>query len=133
MKISIKQYAQTLFELTDGKSEQEISDVVKSFSGQLKKDGQMKNAGKIMEKFSQLYNQAHGIVEAMVITKEALRKDAEGRIENLIKEKYSAKEVIIENKIDEKIRGGIIIRIGNDVMDGSVETQLKKLKNILSK
>jgi len=56
MKISPTQYAKTLLELTENKSEQESLAVVIKFVQQLKKDGQMKNAGAIMEKFKQLYN-----------------------------------------------------------------------------
>ena len=70
MKVSIKQYAQALFDLTNGKSEQDISIIVKNFADQLKKDGQLKNAGAIMEKFGRLYNETHGIVEAAVSSRE---------------------------------------------------------------
>jgi len=133
MKTTIKQYAQTLFELTDGKSEQEISAMVKKFAEQLKKDGQIKNAKRIMEKFAEIYNEKNGIVVAEITTKEKIGKDAIGNVEKFIKERYSAKEVVIENNIDEKIQGGIIIRVGDEILDASVSAQLRKLQNILSK
>ena len=50
MKVSIKQYSQALIELTDGKPESEVLDMVKRFAEQLKADGQLKNYGKITEK-----------------------------------------------------------------------------------
>lgn len=133
MKVSPKQYAQTLFDLTDGKTEQEVSDIVKKFAEILKRDGQMKNSKQIMEKFSELYDAAHGIVQAQVVSKEKMSPDTKKKVENFIKEKYSAKEVIIENIVEEKIQGGIIIRVRDEVLDASVSMQLKKLKNILSK
>lgn len=133
MKVTAIQYAKTLLELTDGKSEQEVPSIVKSFAEQLKKDGQLKNAKAIMEKFEQLYNANHGIVKAQIIAKSKIQENELKKIESFIKEKYSAKEVEIESVIDEKIKGGIIIKVGDEVIDGSVESQLKKLKNILSK
>jgi F-type H+-transporting ATPase subunit delta len=131
MKVSPKQYAQTLFDLTDGKAQQEVSDTVKKFAEILKRDGQMKNAKQIMEKFSEIYDAAHGIVNAQVITKEKISLDTKKKVENFIKEKYSAREIVVENVVDEKIKGGIIIKVGDEVLDGSIERQLKSLKNIL--
>ncbi|MDD5397369.1 MAG: ATP synthase F1 subunit delta [Candidatus Moranbacteria bacterium] len=133
MKVSATQYAKTLFELTENKSQEDVLAIVKKFSEQLKKDGQLKNAGKIMEKFGEIYNAKNGIVEARVTS---ARKLEEVQLENIaafIKEKYSAKAVEIENIVDEKIKGGIVIKVGDEVLDASVENQLKKLKNILSK
>ncbi|HCO99465.1 MAG TPA: ATP synthase F1 subunit delta [Candidatus Moranbacteria bacterium] len=131
MKVSIKQYSQTLFEMTDGKSEQELLVIVKKFAEQLKADGQLKNAGKIMEKFGELYNAANGIVVAEVTTRYKIQDTRYKQIEEFIKEKYSAKVVEIENVINEKIQGGIIIKINDDIIDGSVKKQLTNLKNKL--
>lgn len=133
MKITPQQYAKTLLELTDGKSEQEVLNVVKKFAEVLRKDGQIKNAGKIMEKFSEMYNEKNGIVEAEVTSSRKLSSDQVHQVEKFIKEKYSAKEVVIKNIVDENIKGGIIIKVGDEVMDGSVDSQLKRLKRELVK
>ena len=133
MKISIKQYSQTLFDLTSGKSEQEVLAVVAKFAQLLKDGGQLKNASAIMEKFSQLYSAANGIIDALVTSSRKLSAEQTNQIEKFIKEKYSAKEVVIENIVDEKIQGGIIMKIGDEVLDSSVRSQLKRLQNILSK
>lgn len=130
MKASIKQYAQTLLDLTDKKSEQEILHIVGKFAEKLKAGGQIRNAGKIIEKFTELYNTKHRIAEVTVVTREKI-KDME-KVEKFVKEKYEAKEVIIRNIIDENIKGGIVIRVGDEVLDGSVANQLKRLKKILS-
>jgi F-type H+-transporting ATPase subunit delta len=133
MKISTSQYAKTLLELTENKSEQESLAVVIKFVQQLQKDGQLKNAPKIMEKFGQLYNETHGIVEAKVSSRENLSQDILGKIKAFVKDKYSAKEVVLETAVDGNIKGGIIIKVGDEIVDGSVSAQLKKLKNLLSK
>lgn len=133
MKISITQYAKTLFELTQGKSEQEVLDVTKKFAEVLKNDGQLKNAAKIIEKFTELCNKVNGIVEAEVVTAGEIEKETKEKVEKFVKEKYQAKEVVIKNVVNKDIRGGIVVRVGDEVMDASVENNLRKLKNILSK
>ncbi|KKQ06863.1 MAG: ATP synthase subunit delta [Candidatus Moranbacteria bacterium GW2011_GWE2_36_40] len=132
MKISTTQYAKTLLELTENKSQEDVLVIVKKFAEQLKADGQLKNAGKIMEKFGELYNTANGIIVAEVVTKEKIEHEMKEKIKKFVKEKYSAKIVEIENSIDEKIQGGIIIKVNDDVIDGSVKKQLTNLKKVLS-
>ncbi len=50
-----------------------------------------------------------------------------------IKGKYSAKEVAIRNILDENIGGGMIIRVGDEVLDGGIARQLEELRNNLAK
>lgn len=132
MKISVNQYAKTLLELTDGKTEQEASDIVKKFADILKKDGQIKNAPRIIEKFSEVFNAKHRIVEVIMTTRQKPENQSIKEVEEFVKKKYDAKEVSIKNIIDEKIKGGIIIKVGNEVIDASVGGQLGKLKKVLS-
>lgn len=131
MKITTKQYAQTLLDLTENKSEQEVSAIVQKFAAVLKNDGQLKNAGKIMEKFSQLYNAKHEIVEAEVVSKSEMGENELRKIEEFIVKKYGGNKVEIRNIVDEKIKGGIVIKVGDEVIDGSVAGKLKKLEKEL--
>ena len=133
MKVSTKQYAQTLYELTDGKSEQEVLIIVKKFADQLKKDGQLKNATSIMEKFSDIYNKQHGIIEAEIVSRSEIGDSELKKIEDFIVKKYDGNKVEIKNTVDEKIKGGIVIKVGDDVIDGSVEGKLKRLEKELNK
>jgi F-type H+-transporting ATPase subunit delta len=132
MKITSQQYAQTLLELTENKSQEEISAIVKKFAEQLRKDGQLKNADKIMDKFAKLFNAKNGIVEAIVTTAHEMNSGQIEQVESFLKEKYSAKTVEIENVVDEKIKGGIIVRVGDEVLDGSISNQLKRLQKVLA-
>lgn len=132
MKATVSQYAKALLELTGGKTDQEVSGIVAAFTAQLNRDGQLKNASKIMEKFSELFDAHHGIVTAEVVSVHEIGKEESEEVKKYIAEKYSAKEVVIKSRIDTSIKGGIVIRVGDEVLDGSVATQLKKLKRSLS-
>ncbi len=133
MKISTLQYASTLFDLTENKSQEEVLDVVSKFAEQLKKDGQLKNADKIMEKFSDLYNSKHGIVVTQVCVRRDVSQDVLKEIEDFVQRKYGAKKVELKIVTDENIKGGIVIRVGDEVMDASVGGQLEKLRRELVK
>ncbi|MFA4818059.1 MAG: F0F1 ATP synthase subunit delta [Parcubacteria group bacterium] len=49
-----------------------------------------------------------------------------------VSNKYKAKEVAIKNKIDENIKGGIIIKIGDEIIDGSLSARLNSLRKTLA-
>ena len=131
MKISTIQYSKSLYELTAGKSRQEIDNIIVSFAKMLMKNNQLKMAGKIIEKFNGIYNQKNGIVEADITSREKLSSELAGKLEKFVKEKYQAKEVVIKNKIDESIKGGIIIKVGDEIVDASLKNHLNNLSKLL--
>lgn len=128
MKITATQYAKSLYELTVGKSEQEVDGVVGNIIKVLQKNRQMKLVKKIIERFSEISNKEKGIVEAEVISCEKLSDKLRKEVSSYVSIKYSAKEVVIKNKIDLNIKGGIVIKVGDEVMDASVARQLQELR-----
>lgn len=131
MKLSAKQYAKTLYEITEGKSQAEIDEIAGNFVKLLVKNNQTKMAGKIIERFNEISNAKEGIVEASVTSREKLSDDLMDKLNNFVKEKYQAKKVVFDNEIDEKILGGIILRVKDEVLDGSVRNHLKNMETIL--
>ena len=87
---------------------------------------------KISKKFEEIWNKENGVVMAEITSREKLDEKSLKKIENFIKEKYVAKKVLIKNITDEKIKGGIVIEVGDEVLDGSIEGQLTRLKNNLT-
>ena len=128
MKITPTQYAKTLNELTRGKSHGAIKDVVAEFIKLIASKNQSRIIPQIIEKFKEIWNKENGVVEAEIITQETMRQETRDKVKKYVKEKYNAKEVLINNIVNESVRGGIIIRVGDEVLDGSVERQLKDLK-----
>jgi F-type H+-transporting ATPase subunit delta len=133
MKVSNAQYAQALYEATKGKSHDEINSVIADFLKVLVKNNKLKNVNQIVKKFEDVWNREEGIVEAKITSREKLSSQLVDQLNSFIKDKYRAKEILINNVIDEKIKGGIIIQVGDEVLDGSVAGQLKNLKSILTK
>jgi len=133
MRVTPKQYAQTLYDLTDGKSEGETKKSVGCFVEFLIRSRKLKLAGKISDQFSQIYDKQHGIVRVEVTSAKKLGEETTKEIRGFVKKKYKAEEVEFVIRVDEKIKGGIILKVGDEVMDGSVAGRLSELKKILVK
>jgi F-type H+-transporting ATPase subunit delta len=133
MKITAQQYARSLYEATKGKSQNEINGVVANFVKVLNKNNQLKSGKNIIKKFGEIHNQENGIVEAEVTSREELSDDVRNNVSKYVSNRYRAKEVVLIEKSDPKIKGGIVIRVGDEVMDGSVDSKLKELKKKLEK
>ncbi len=131
MKITINQYAKALYDATNEKPQEEIEGMISNFLKVLKKNNQMKLARKVMEKFSDIHDAKNGIVQVEVTSVSKLDEKVLSKVENFVANKYGAKKVILKNKIDEKIKGGIILRVGDEMMDSSVSRKLEELGRIL--
>ncbi|EKE19694.1 MAG: hypothetical protein ACD_8C00124G0043 [uncultured bacterium] len=133
MKISNTDYAKTLHEMTKGKSQSEIDGVVLEFAKFLIKKKQANNVSKISEKFSKIWNDENRSVDCVVLSAQKLEGAVVEKIKNYVKLKYEAETVNIENQIEKKIKGGIVIKVGDEMIDMSIEGMLSQLKKQLSK
>lgn len=131
MKTTSFQYAKALFEATEHSSEREAQDIIVRFADRLQRDGQTKQLHRIIDIFTKLWNASQGIVEASVISHTPLDEHDIRSIEQSIGDRYHANKVIITNRVDDTIGGGVVIRIGDEVFDGSVATQLSRLRKHL--
>ncbi|MFA7319667.1 MAG: ATP synthase F1 subunit delta [Parcubacteria group bacterium] len=132
MKITATQYAKSLYEVTREKKQSEIDGFVANFLKVLKKNNQMKLAGKIMEKFSAIYDAKNGIVEATVTSVKLLDEKTLQEVEKFVAKKYDAKKVILKNIVRKDIKGGIILQVGDEMLDASVVKKIDDLRNILN-
>ncbi len=80
--------------------------------------------------FVELIDKINNRQQIKVITSVRLEKSVLKNIENSISEKLK-KSIIIEEAIDESILGGIIIKIDDKLIDGSIAKDLNILKNKL--
>jgi len=133
MKISVKQLALSLYELADGKSSSQVKAVIKKFVELLSGKNMLAASDKIAIEFVKIWNEKHGIIEAEVSSASDLDKDSVKLVKNYIAKLSGAEEVLISEKTDKNILGGVVIKYGDRVVDGSLKTQLADLKNSLIK
>ena len=107
-----------------------ITDLMLRFLLVLNNKGRLDRLESIETAFDQLVQEAFGRIEVDVITPVAI--DAE--LIATIKEKISTvlgKEPVLHPYVDEGLLGGIKLRIGDQLIDGSVQTRLRKLSEEL--
>jgi len=85
---------------------------------------------RIREEFERLADEASGIIRAAVTTAIDLDKEDRQRFEQALAEKLGRK-VSVEFSIDPGIVGGASIQIGDHLVDGTVRTQLARLRQEL--
>ncbi len=132
MKISPKQYAQTLFEITKDKDQKQITMIIERFVNELRKNGHMKFSAQIIRSFEKVYNEKNNIVQARVITASKLVESQKDSVTEKIVEMYAAKQAEVTYSENKKIKGGIIIRVGDEVIDASVQKRLRLLAQQLT-
>lgn len=84
--------------------------------------------GNIATNYQQLFDKAQGIVEATVTTALPLTDDLKTAVLAKVKTLTGSDKVVIENKVDENILGGFILRVGDKEYNASIANQLNKLK-----
>lgn len=85
----------------------------------------------VQKAFKGLLNEKNNILEGTAITAVPMSQDEIKDLESKLSKKYN-KNVTLENNVDESILGGVLVRLGNEEIDGTVKTRLTGMKNILS-
>lgn len=87
----------------------------------------------ISKEFTILSNRKQGIVEAKAFTAVPMSEDELNALEERLSGRFN-KRVQLSNLIDESVIGGVLLKIGDKVIDGSIRGKMeeieKELKNI---
>lgn len=80
------------------------------------------------KQFNAQYNAIKGIVTAEVTSAIALTEASKAEVVALVKKEIGANEVIVKEKVDEKLIGGFILKVGDKQFDASIASGLNKLR-----
>lgn len=133
MKVTAKQYALTLLEITEEKEGKELEDSISKFSGLLKSNNQLNQIDKILYYFRKLYNQRYNIKEAQISTALKIDKEELEKIEKYLQDLNKEETLEFKVNIKKEIIGGIVLKYGDKIIDSSLKTRLNQLKNSLLK
>ena len=104
-----------------------FSGVVKNFLNLLLDKNRIGVIEAITAYYSELTDDVSGIARAEIITARPLKEEALGKIERSL-EGLTSKKIKPEVREDKDLIGGIVVKIGDLVLDGSVKAQLEGLK-----
>ena len=80
--------------------------------------------------FKTLYNQAHGIVEATVTTAVPLDDEQRARMSEKLS-KMTDKLVVLNEKIDESLIGGVLLEMNGQRYDNTLKNRLKSIHSAM--
>lgn len=130
-KISIKNIAKAIYESSINKDGASLDFVVKNTLTFLHDKRLLGKSKKILEELEKIVNKEEGSLKVKIHSRHKLSKQNIDEIENFIKERYKVKSVIIDEKEDEKLLGGVKIEVGDEVMDLTLKNKIHKLQNYL--
>ena len=83
--------------------------------------------GDIKEYFLKLYYEENNKLPITAIFAKELSEKQRDLLVQKLEKKYG-KKVVLDLEIDKEIIGGGILRIGNEVIDGSIKNQIEEIK-----
>ena len=71
-------------------------------------------------------------VKGLIKTAIPLLPEELDKLQNLFETKYN-KKIIFETQVDKEVLGGVYIRVGNDVIDGTIKSKIDEIKELILK
>ncbi|HVW47322.1 MAG TPA: ATP synthase F1 subunit delta [Solirubrobacterales bacterium] len=89
--------------------------------------GRMPEIFRIRREFDELWKKAHQRLDVTVTSAIELDPGVVGKIGEEV-ERQTGEKVELSSRVDSEILGGIVLRVGNMVLDASIRTRLEKLR-----
>ena len=131
--ISNNDIARAIFSLSKGKSHSELSVVLNKVAKFLFRRRLLSKSTEILSRLSQIINQEEGRTVAKISSVEKLDHKTKTHLEQALKKRYSTKEVILVENLDQKLLGGLKIEVNDEVIDFSIKNRVGKLQEYLTR
>src|SRR3989338_3360811 len=130
MRIDTKNYAQALYQTVKESKGEALKLAIKNFVRLIKEKRLIGLAPKIIADFIQYYNETEKIVAVKVVSALDLSETMKDEIKSRIKA-LTGKKVELTTETDPALIGGVKIIFADNLIDGSLKTQLENLKKQL--
>jgi F-type H+-transporting ATPase subunit delta len=132
MKISARQYAQSLYESVANRPEKEVRAILKNFVEILGRGRELSKAPAIIERFKEVWAKEKGELAAELFSARELGPTIRELVIDYIKEKTGAKKINLQEKIKPELIGGFVLHYNDKIIDGSLKNSLEILRNKIS-
>ena len=130
-RITAKQYATSLYESIKDSEGEELNQRIQNFLDLVKKNKDLKILNNIFKTFVEVHQKEEGILNAEVTSGRELSSKVKTEIINWLKNQTN-RTASLEEKIDQSILGGIIIKFEDTIVDASLKNNLKRLQKSLT-
>jgi F-type H+-transporting ATPase subunit delta len=86
----------------------------------------------VSEVFTRMVEEHRGILKARVVSVIPLSGDQERRLKTRL-DFLTGKNVVLEQRVDSEVLGGVEVHLGNRILDGSLRQGLKRLRETLQR
>jgi len=93
--------------------------------------GRMKNFSEIVEQYRLLADEIKKCLNLKVISAEVLSDSQIKKLGEKLRVQYGSQNVKVDSTIDSSILGGVIVKIGDKMIDGSVKGKLDRMKSAM--
>ena len=130
-KISTKNIAKTIYELTKEKHGQDLELILAKIVKYLAEKRLLSKAEEILRKLEEIINKEEGVVPVDITYKKIPARRVTEEIEELLKRRYQAKKILTTVKEDKEVLGGVKIEGRGEVIDLTFRNKIKQLENYL--
>lgn len=109
-----------------------LSKVMASFLKLLFDKGRFVFLGAVNEFYQKLADDLKGVARASLVSANELSSEAVEKIRKALSKK-TGKDIVLDIKTDPALIGGVITKIGDLVLDGSIKTQLLNMRESLKR
>lgn len=127
-QISTKRKKETFINIFKGK----IDDQLLSFLLILIEKGRILYLREKLNEMEKIHREKNNTLLAMIKTAVPLLDSEMENLNRILEKKYN-KKIIITAEVDKSILGGVFIRVGNDVIDGTIKSKLDEMKDLILK
>jgi F-type H+-transporting ATPase subunit delta len=104
-----------------------VAEVVQNFLKVVVEKGRAAQLPRIIASFIAAYHERQGELVVKVSSAQPLDEDERDRVKNALKKRHKAAgytDVILEERVDAALIGGLVVRTGDNVYDASLRTRL---------
>jgi F-type H+-transporting ATPase subunit delta len=133
MKISDRQYAESLLLAVSNQTESETKSSLDNFARIMMENRDLNRLEAILAIFSKAWDRAQGELAVEFTGARAASDQTKKDIAAYLKVKTGAQKIILTEKVDTEILGGFVLRYEDQVIDASLQQSLHDLKVEMNK
>ena len=107
-----------------------LDPITSSFLGVLAGNGRLRQLGNVIRAFNLLAARRRGEITAEVTSAHALDEGQVEAIRTNLRSRYGA-DIAVDLDVDPAILGGLVVKIGSRMIDGSIRTKLNALASAM--
>lgn len=128
-----KDIAGAIYLSTKNKNGKELSETLQNVTKFLARWRLLSKSEEILGLLNKIINKEGEIINVKVSSVDKLNHKTKEDLIHFSKKRYGAKDVILEERLDSRLLGGLRMEINDEVMDLTVKNKIKQLQEYLAR